>query len=427
MRLLSKVMTGVSVAALAVLVAGGVNVSAADVTTSKTISGIVAGDMVSFDAVKVKNNAPTYNVKAKWDLYEKAATVDLSNLKTTKDSYITVKTSSGTAIYKVNKDTQKKFKATCDGETIKLEVDGKAVEGNDLAKYSWRTENSAWTAFSTTPIDLTPYTMQGATLYIRYTGAGIGASIAEGTEKVKIDEKTEVKVKNIPANYFPAKEFKVKVPKKANAPVINVDYAKGEIKKNAKAVIKTGANVSGTLNVAFGTSVMAENFKINNSTAGVLMMQIPADTSKKKPASKTAVFEWPQTTAPTVTYTKPAISGTTISNQTSDLISGKLSYKAVDNANKAKATFEITSKDSDNTYEIYKGTESNGQVTYESKAIATLKKGSTKPVVLNASKAPEGTKLYIRIAGDKATAKLPSPFATTAVEPVYLETPKAAS
>ena len=264
--------------------------------------------------------------------------------------------------------------------------------------------------------------MQGATIYIRYTGA-TSLTPAAGSEKVTIDG-TEKTVQEIPANSFSATEFKVKVPKKANAPAISVDYVNGVIKANKKAVYKEGATVSAALSATWSTSTMAGNYAIDNSSAKTFMMQIPEDTAKKKAASKIAFFSWTASTAPQVTYTQPAVSGTTINNKTGDLVTGtngKLSFEMKNGATVAKSTFTITNT-ADETYDIYTSKTDNGKVVADKK-VATLKKNGKKVLTEKAFPAAS-TALIIRVAGDTKAAKLPTPFnTTTKVEPVYLATP----
>lgn len=418
MKVLGKVMMGASVGALALAVFSGVDADAAGFSKDKKITGLVAGDAVSFDAVKATKNGLQYNAKAKWDLYEKGCDADISNVNTkSKDVYITVKTASGTDVYKIAKDTKRKFKAACDGSKIAIEVDKAAVSDTDIVNYSWRTATSNWTAFTAQNVDLTPYTMQGATIYIRYTGA-TAISPAAGSEKVTIDG-TEVTVKDIATDSFSKAEFKVKVPKKANAPAITVDYTKGVIKKNAKAVYTTNAALTGALTaLATATDKLESDFTIDNKTAGTFVMQIPADTAKKKPASKIAFFSWKADTAPTVTYTAPSYSGSTLTgSKTGELITGKLAYTAEENAKADKAKFIIENKttgDAAVTYELFNGDKKVAAIAPEKKFTLV---GSNKNV-------PNNTELSIRVAGDKKKLTLPGQFATQKVKVVYLETPK---
>jgi len=429
MKGLSKVMMGASVGALALTVFSGVSAEAAvTITPSKTLTGVEKGYSVSFDAINAKKGI--YNAKAKWDLYEKASTVDLSNLKTAKDTYIAVKDAAAkTTIYKIAADTQKKFKATCDGTSIKIEVDKKEVTGEALERYSFRTENSAWTKFDKTngAGDLTPYTMQGATLYIRYTGAKDTVETKEGATEIDVAG-TKVKVTDVAVNSFYGKEFKVKIPKRANAPAISVDYVNGVVKKNKKVVYAIGDDTSKAIDAVVSTAspapAMADNVSIDNSKAGVIAVQIPK--TDKKAASKIATFSWPASSAkPTVDDSKkPQLTSdkTKIENATGNIITDKLTYEMKDNANVAKSTYTITNKATDVTYDVYTSKTENSKEVADKK-VATLKPGAK--VVLTSKKCADGTKLIVRVAGDKKAMTLPSPFSDKAATVVYLATPAA--
>lgn len=423
MKVLGKVMMGASVGALALTVVGGVKAEATDntaFTATKTITGLAAGDSVSFDAVKAGKSGATYNLKAKWDLYEtKPESVDLSNLKTTKDTYITVNNAGKTEIYKIAKDTLTKFKATCDGSKITIKVGNDEVE--DMTKYSWRTDNSSWTSFGSSDLDLTPYTMQGATLYIRYSGLGDSSSnkvatTASTTETVSVDG-TDVKVNNIAADSFVAKEIKVKIPKKANAPAISVDYATGTIKKNVKAVGVQADTMANALKKLGDMEKVEADVTIDNSKDGVYLMQTPADTGKNKPASKIAFFSWSASNAPEIDNKLAAL---TLESKTVDIITGKLVATATDKADVTKATYKLENKttgDTGVTYEIFKLKDGKA----DGKAIAKLTPGKT--VTWNSAKLSGDIQLGVRIAGDKKAGTLPSPLATnTNFKATYLKT-----
>ncbi len=426
MRLLTKVMTGVSVAALSVLVAGGINAKAATFSADKHMAGITSGDMVSYDAVKEKGGKLTWNAKAKWDTYYGTVSyVDISNVKTTKDAYITVKSAAGYNVYKIAKDTVTKYSGKV---TTALEItagtdklDKTSADATNAVKswanYQYRTENGTWENLTAnTDLNLAPYEQQGATLYFRYKGATSVTATPDAS--ATIDGKPEgvtVNVSNIAANSFASKEFKVKVTKMANAPAVTVDYNTGAVKFKKGAEYRTGTTFS---DATTGWKDFDANYTIDPAIAGIFQMRTKA--TEKKAASKIAVYNWAAVTAPVVTPN-------TVAGESGTLIANELTYASAEATDKKKATFEITnatSGDTGKTIVLYKAKMANGTVDMSSgkaqadgKAIATLAPG--KKVVLKDAKVADGTVLLVQYAGDKKADKLPSAFASAQVKVLY--------
>lgn len=414
MRLLTKVMTGVSVLALSALVAGGVDAQAATFKTDKTLS-VTPGEMVSYDAVKAKGDALTWNANANWDMYYAAADVDLSNIKTAKDAYITVKNSAGTAtVYKIKADTVKKYGGKIAANVLTLTEDKTEVKKADAhwASYQYRTEHGDWkTLTANTDLSLVPYEQQGASLYFRYKGAASITATPDASAKVDgAPANTSVSV--IAENSFPSKEFKVKVPKMGNAPKINIDYSTGTVKVAKGAEFRQGASFS---DATTGWADFKEPYTINVAQAGIFQMRTKA--TDKKGASKIAVYSWSTVTAPTVIANATANAG-------GDIITGELKYTSAEATDKKKATFEIentTKADAGKTIVLYKA-KMNGSVVAQpvvadGKAVATLAPG--KKVTLKDAKVADGTVLVVQYAGDKKTDKLPSGLATAQVTVRY--------
>lgn len=428
MRLLTKVMTGVSVAALSVLVAGGINAEAATFSADKHMAGITSGDMVSYDAVKDKGGKLTWNAKAKWDTYYGTVSyVDISSVKTTKDAYITVKSAAGYNVYKIEKDTVTKYAGKI---TTALEItagtdklDKTSADTTNKApyktwaNYQYRTENGAWESLTASQdLSLVPYEQQGATLYFRYKGATAVTPTVDATATIegKPDGAT-VTVNTIAANSFASKEFKVKVPKMGNAPTIAIDYAAGAVKAKKGSEYRVGTTFT---DATTGWKDFDTNYTIDPTQAGIFQMRTKA--TEKKAASKIAVYNWAAITAPTVV-------ANTVAGAGADIVTGQLKYTSKEAADKKTATFEIentTSGDSAKTFVLYKakmsGTTvdmSSGKAQADGKAVATLAPG--KKIVLKDAKVADGTVLLVQYAGDKKADKLPSGFASAQVKVIY--------
>lgn len=410
MRLLTKIAMGMSVAALSVLVAGGVNADAATFKTDKTLT-VTPGEMVSYDAVKDKKGELTWNAKAKWDIYYSAVDVDLANIKTSKDAYITVKGASTTTVYKIKADTVKKYAITIK-PTLAIKKDNTEVKKTDTdwANFQYRTECGEWKALTAgMDFDTTAYEQQGSTLYFRYKGATAITAIPDATLKVT-GAPTGTTVNTIAENSFPSKEVKVKVPKMANAPAISVDYNTATIKAGKNAEFRAGASFS---DLKTGWADFKENYTISQTAAGQFQMRTKATDTKA--ASKIAIYSWPMAQAPTLTsnpttYAEATAKGTLIAN-TVDATKPILTYEITDKE------FKLVNGSADKTVVVYKVKASTSPLAPDGKAIATIKPG--KDVKLTSKKVPEGTQLIVQYAGDKKTDVLPSPYTATAINVTY--------
>lgn len=408
MKAWKKIMGGASVALLSAVIASGVDADAATFTVDKHMGGITSGDMVSYDAVKDKGGTLTWNAKAKWDTYYGTVDyVDITNVKTAKDAYITVKTSAGYTVYKIEKDTVTKYKGKITGTDLAITEGTTELDKTNAkwANYQYRTESGAWENLTANQdLKLAPYEQQGATLYFRYKGAASVTATADSSLKVD-GAPTGTTVNKIAANSFAGKEFKVKVPKMANAPAIAIDYNTGAVKAKKGAEYRQGTTFS---DATTGWKDFDANYAIDSSTAGTFQMRTKA--TDKKAASKIAVYSWSAITAPTVTAnTVAAAEGTLITNE--------LTYKSAEVTDLNKATFEIANKTSDKTYVLYKVKTEGGKTVADGKAVATIK--PNKSVVLKNSKVPKDTELAVQIAGDKKTDVLPSGFSTAKVKVIY--------
>lgn len=403
MKLSTKILTGMSVAALSVALAGGVKADAATFTNAKTMT-VTAGDLVSYDAVKDSKGSLTWNAKAKWDTYY-STSVDLSNINTAKkDVYVTVKSSSGTNVYKFQKDTLTKYKGAIAAGKLTITENGKdevKSASTNWANYEYRTEKGTWTGLTAaTELSVAPYEQIGVTLYFRHKAAASVTATTVTDITIK-DMPSGVTVSTIPADCFSGKEFKVKVPKMANAPAITIDYNTGLIKAKKGAEYRQGASFT---DATTGWADSAD-YTIKSGTAGVFQLRTKA--TDKKAASKIAAYSWSAVTKPTVTAnTAAAASGT--------IVTSELTYTSPEVEDKAKATFKIKNETTDKTIAIYK-LKTDGSA--DGKAVATLKAG--KDVTLKDAKVKDGTELAVMYVGDKKTDKLPSEFSATKFKVIY--------
>lgn len=441
MRMMKKIMTGMSVAAFAMVVAAGMNVAdaSADATLSfgeeqvstqtAKVTGEAAEVMVSFDAIKVnaKTKAVSWNPKAKWDVYDgTSATIDLSALKTTKDNYIAVKDNKQAKpnVYKIPAETATlsgKYAVT-DGKSAlsfssrvgktKSDYVVPADTDADTAVLEYRTENSSkWTAYVPKTFKLATYEQQGATLYFRKKAVKTAFTEPDADAK---DAPAEYALYTYKSGNFAGKEFKIKVAKMPAAPTATIDYNKGTF------TIKKGSeyrwlNKSGEFVAPKGEDAEAGDFTPAAADAAKTVVSI-ADITKdgafevrtaaaKKVASKIAVYAYKGVATPVKT------TDTSVDD-------GKLTLTYGTKTVRGKAVNQITFKNTDPnvSYIVY-----NGALDGETapKVVATLKKYNTDTrkykdvsVLATAGTLKDVTKLYIVTASDKKTGT----FRSQAVE-----------
>jgi hypothetical protein len=254
---------------------------------------------VAFPTVKAdKDNKTKLTVTVKnWDVYEgETATVDLSKLNPSKDSYVVVKDESdATPQLLVFQAETRKFNAVytpaytdSDKPTIKIQVAKTDLDEKDTTAFQYRTAYSSWNDLvlsGDSPTDLTPYLQEGAQLNIR--AASALAAESEDASSAFTASGYDV----VEAGTLPSKEFKVKIAALPNAPTVTADY------KNNQFKLKKGAQYRTDYTGAWVNVPDSLVIKLSDlSDKTVLQSRLAADSSKKKAASKIT----------SVTVTQPA-------------------------------------------------------------------------------------------------------------------------
>ena len=241
MKLLQKIMKGISVGMLTLVVAGGIGSISADaaeisidydnkvmyITPNYSDSKEV---LVSYPKVTEKRDKYTVKQTA-WDVYEAGSNgevaVDLSQLNPTKDNYIAVRDAypypyddglETSLVYIPAADILKKGTYDAEKHSIVLYgADGKTeYEGRCL----YRTDAGTWKEYSETD-DLSMYEYQGTTLYVKTTSNNHGGTLSE-----YVPQEITAGYRMFTGGTFASKELKVKATKLANAPSISADYGK---------------------------------------------------------------------------------------------------------------------------------------------------------------------------------------------------------
>lgn len=328
MRLLNKLVVGASSVAFAAALVAGVNAPTASASSVKDkvivdldnqmLAVSSSGDKkisVSFPSVKGTEITGEKNV-CTYDMPKSGSVaVDLSTLNVTKDNYIKVWGDKNTepVIYKIPAaDKLGKasiaFKAATKDQpetataTIPKKGESTAYKGKiqvAVGTGSWHLVESTGAQGGKSTyeglIDVSDFTALGATLRVRVAGADaytgpspepVETTSKEYTIKGSTKKATVVEYKGS----FPSKEIKVKVPKKAAAPKVKVDYTKGivTLPKNAEYRVNT-ANSLGEWKD--GTSLTTkENSEFDISKGGAFDVRTKA--KDKKPASMYLAFKY---------------------------------------------------------------------------------------------------------------------------------------
>lgn len=318
MRLLNKLVVGASSVAFAAALVAGVNAPTASAASpsvtvhldEQMLSVQGSGDKkisVSFPSVKGteikgEKNVCTYDVPKSGSV-----AVDLSTLNVTKDNYIKVWGDKNTdpVIYKIPAaDTLGKasieFKAATKNqpETATATIPKKGESTAYKGKIEFAVGTGSWNPVESTKseggkqtyeglIGVSDFTALGATLRVRVAGADeVNTTSKEYTVKGSTKKATVLECEGS----FPSKEIKVKVPKKAAAPKVKVDYTKGivTLPKNAEYRVNTADSLGEWKD---GTSLTTkENSEFDISKGGAFDVRTKA--KDKKPASMYRAFNY---------------------------------------------------------------------------------------------------------------------------------------
>lgn len=424
MRVMKKIMTGMSVTAFALAIAGGVNAVEADAAGSATFDAVAqtmtakgTGEVhVSFNAIKVTNKkvdgvaVPTLslNAGATWDVYDGAsAIVDLSNLKTTADQYIAVKDTTTavptvycipknadkyTGLYGVNSDSKK-------GElTFKKGQD--PVETLKDGFFQYQTVNAnVWTDYAASKFTTAMYEKQSATLYFRQKAVAITlpktATAYDGFNLYTV------------SGNFAGTEFKVKIAKEANAPSATVNYDTATFTVKAGQEYRQKAAAAWTAVPTTEKSRTIELTEAELKAAGIFEVRTAA--TDKKIASKIKVYAFPAAAAPLATEfnVEKNTTGTVAATEGKFDTAGKVNVyynlssggaaqiNFLNKTNTAYTVFDASAIDPD----INKG--ASLRILPTAKQIVALPANASKAVVVPATKIKNGTKLYIVRNSDK--------------------------
>jgi hypothetical protein len=409
-----------------------VNAGAQTLTVSETDDTEV---LVGYGTVKTQNSKDVLAIKSTdWDVYDVSGgsvTVDLSHIKTNKDSYIQVKGNKN--------DDAVTIKVKAANNSLKLDKPDYSVDNpkikfksgnNEGETYELRSAaNDSWTSFSSVETtDLSKYLDRGATLYVR-TKASENGALGQSEAKVVYPDKasdiTSPVYDKVGDNFiqFAGKEVKLSVAKRANGPKLAADYAKGllTLPKSTQARILKSANDYST-NVAWqdGTeqknkaeiTVGDDKIKFGDTTDNIIEARTKATASK--PASRVASLKVPaiETLYQRVAGAASTVSGGSIDNAELHEISGgalKVTAKT-----DSKYTLEkggkvvFTNSDADNGFEIAMVAKDTDPTTLTK--FTSLKAGANKTANLSTKKEDVGKYVYIRRAGDKKKATWPTKF-----------------
>lgn len=424
-------MLGTSAIALSLVMLGGVGAEAAvqspstldfkDQSFSFTNDGEGA---VSFDAVKMKGKGSSaklsWNEKTRWDSYDVSGTdrkVDLSSRKTTKDLLVAIRdmTSPRSVVFWIPADTSK-YKGKYENGSVVITDAGRAVEGDDLyanqtARFEYRTENGYWKDYNPEGTKFEIYEQQGTTLYFRRKAVNVQAEGYErATDLLAAEEQVHVNVVlKAKKSYFAGKEFKIKIPRKSNAPSISVDYNWQTLKVKDTMEYRTknrsGSWVNGDKSGEW-TSVpsgvkelkMEDLFPYEGvAYTSLVEIRTKADPAKKKPASKVWSMCFPE--ALPLLSTKFGLENRNGIQGMGYFPEEGLIFKMLRRGGKNYCRF--INSDPEDTYEIY---DDDIYENKKAKKIAVLKpktSGKNTEVEVPEKKVPENSTLWVVISGDK--------------------------
>ncbi len=425
MRMMNKIMTGMSIAAFALVAAGGMNAMEADAAgtakfdaVNQTMTATTSAEKevhVSFNAIKMVNKKnpdgttardengkvikePALNAKATWDVYNGAsAKVDLSNLKTTADVYIAVKdtTTAVPNVYFIPKNTVKytgtygvDAETSKSGLTFKIGKEVQNITSATLLEYQ-TVKASAWTAYAPTgksafsTTNLPMYEKQGATLYFRQKAATMenGAAV----------DKVDFKLITVSGN-FAGTEFKVKIAKEASAPTATINYDKATFTVGTGKEYRQRQGASATWAPAQPPEgKKTETIQLTKTQLGKAgVFEVRTAATNKKVASKIRIYSFDAATAPSTELNIEA-------NTTGAVVDPTVKYNADNKVNvyynlskTGVAQINFLNK-TDIAYSVFKADPYDNPTE---RAVVVLPANATKPVVRTETVLKPGTELY---------------------------------
>ncbi|MFG6392808.1 MAG: hypothetical protein K1W24_01255 [Lachnospiraceae bacterium] len=342
-----------------------------------------------------------------WDVYEgNTAKVDLSKLNVTKDSYIAVKTDDMDKPFLVKiAATTKKTKVDLNKETAKINkvtlTEGEATEIQVRTAIGAYGEKAAVSSF-----DFSNYQYQGASLYVRVP-AKITTATKEANQLPSAIKNDETKYDVYSVGSLPGKEAKVNIPKQANGPSVPVDYVKGKVSIPAKTEYRVVvATASALVPSSSAVKVDKKDPKpvselLNGASKAVVEVRKTATTGKKCASKWTRVeIAAPKTFAEdsiTTEFKADAATADAIAKVTTGS-SLEIKYTTDKKATK-KTGFSIANACSV-AFQYYVGDDVNSAADKDIKTLkATTGKANLK------KDAAAGKKIWIRVAGDKKSAR----------------------
>lgn len=427
MNRLKKVVLGAaSITALSLAMLGGVRANAIAVPPLtlnfvdqcfdfRTVDGGASEGLVSFDAVKLNgkgdNATLKWNANAKWDTYDVAKgdrRVDLSSKKPSKDLLVTIRDieAKSTVVFWIPADTSK-YKGKYESGKIVI-TDGKdTVKDVDLynnAKFEYRTEFGNWNDYKPDFFKYAMYEQEGATLYFRRKALqGEGDGFTSQKDKLSVEDQSNVTgVSKAKSSYFASREFKVKIPKKANGPSIGIDYNWQTLKVKDTMEYRTIDwldKQSEWTPVPSGvkTLKMSDIFEDGVTRGGIVEFRTKADPVKKQSASKATILKFPEAMHLLSTefglINKDGIQGM------GELPDKGLIFNLLRKGGKNYCRFTNTNPDA--TYEIYSEDPFENNKAKKIAILKAPKDGEKTEVQVAEAKVPEKATLYVLVAADK--------------------------
>jgi hypothetical protein len=390
--------------------------------------------LVGFGTSKKQGDKDVVAIKSTdWDVHDVSGgsvKVDLSSIKPAKDAYVqvkgnknddplTIKIAASNQSLKANKPDYSTDNPTV---TFKNNIEGESYEFRTAA-------NDKWEAFNSGTTDLTSYIDRGATLYVRTKGSGNGAIAQSNASNVVYPDKSSEISSPVydkagdAAIAFAGKETKLSIAKRANAPKLAADYAKGllSLPKNTLArILKSADDYS--VNVPWTESGTTDQKNKAEITVGTEKIKFGDNTDKileaktvntaAKPASRVASLKVP---AIETVYTRQGGAASTVSGGSIDnaelheISGGALKVKAESDPKytpEKGGKIKFTNSDPNYGFEIAM-VEKEEDIASLTK-FTSLKAGANKTANLSTKKTDVGNHVYIRRAGDKKKALWPT-------------------
>lgn len=290
--------------------------------------------MVSFPKVTVTTKDGVKQIKSvketTWDVYTSSnAVVDLSNVNPTKETYVEIKGNKNDIPVLVNfipayTRLRGKFAEANNEKKAGISITtgtGTAAAEIDAAKLQFRTEGGKWKRFD--GIDITPYTMNGATLYFRVNNSyafnySTTRELKEFTTLEVPGEKYEYRLYG-EVEGFCSSEVKVKVKKISNAPKATADYDKMIFKFRGGTSYRIIQDDNYSTPWVQGSKTTTYALVPRNEKGGIL--EVRTDATKTKSVSKIARYEFKgtrtiKTSATSTTNTSATDNGVVEDEQT---------------------------------------------------------------------------------------------------------------